>query len=101
MVEHGHLRAVGLFAGIGGIELGLHRAGFESVLLCEVWDAAQAVLTDRFPDVPLVSDVREIDRLPDAELVAAGFPCQDLSRSPVSRSSTAGVDLRHTVRSAR
>lgn len=33
-------RVVGLFAGIGGNELGLRKAGFESVLLCEVWDAA-------------------------------------------------------------
>ena len=80
-------RVAGLFAGIGGIELGLSAAGFDSVLLCEVWDAAQAVLADRFPDVPLVGDVREIDRLPDAELVAAGFPCQDLSQA----GRTAGI----------
>jgi site-specific DNA-cytosine methylase len=29
------LRIVGLFAGIGGIELGMHDAGHETVLLCD------------------------------------------------------------------
>jgi hypothetical protein len=31
----GGLRVAGLFAGIGGIELGLHRAGHTTELLCE------------------------------------------------------------------
>src|SRR6476659_5509558 len=85
-------RIAGLFAGIGGLELGLHDAGFESVLLCEVWDAAQAVLEDRFPGIPLVGDVREIEALPDAEIVTAGFPCQDLSQA----GRTAGIAGRNS-----
>lgn len=71
----------GLFAGIGGIELGLHEAGARSELLCEWWEPAQAVLAEHFPDVPLVGDVQELDRLPDVDLVAAGFPCTDLSQA--------------------
>lgn len=39
------------------------------------------MLADRFPNVPLVGDVRDIDRLPTVDLVAAGFPCQDLSQA--------------------
>src|SRR5436190_1450863 len=73
------LSVVGLFAGIGGVELGLHRAGHDTRLLCEYDDAAVAVLSERFPAVDLHRDVRELDELPEAELVAAGFPCQDLS----------------------
>src|SRR5688572_26558972 len=80
--------AVGLFAGIGGIELGLHRAGFQSALFCEIDDAANRVLAARFPGIPRVRDVREIDRLPlGTDLVAAGFPCQDLSQA----GRTAGI----------
>ena len=30
------LRSVGLFAGIGGIELGLHQAGHSTELICEI-----------------------------------------------------------------
>lgn len=82
------LRVVGLFAGIGGIELGLHRTGHTSELLCEIEDAAAAVLAARFPSVPLTRDVLELDALPECDLVAAGFPCQDLSQA----GRTAGID---------
>jgi DNA (cytosine-5)-methyltransferase 1 len=79
---------VGLFAGIGGIELGLHEAGHQTVLLCDFEPASQAVLAERFRGIPLVGDVRELISLPDAELVTAGFPCQDLSQA----GRTAGIN---------
>ena len=74
---------VGLFAGIGGIELGLEDAGFETAGLCELDDDAHAVLRHRF-DLPadrLWRDIADLDRLPPAEVVTAGFPCQDLSQA--------------------
>lgn len=75
-------RMVGLFAGIGGLELGLHRHGWSTELLCEIDPGAQAVLAERFPDVPLTPDVTGLRSLPSGiELVAAGFPCQDLSQA--------------------
>src|SRR4051812_10272949 len=69
----------GLFAGIGGIELGLQRAGAEGVLLCEIDAAASAVLRSHFPDAQFVADVRTLEKLPDVDIISAGFPCQDLS----------------------
>ena len=48
-------------------------------MLCEVDPAASCVLAKRFPDIELTADVRRIDALPEADLVAAGFPCQDIS----------------------
>jgi DNA (cytosine-5)-methyltransferase 1 len=87
------MKTVGLFAGIGGIELGLHRSGHETVLLCEVDAGAQAVLRKRFRGVPLESDVREMRALPSGvELLAAGFPCQDISQAGM----TAGIDGQHS-----
>jgi DNA (cytosine-5)-methyltransferase 1 len=78
----------GLFAGIGGIELGMAASGHSADLLCEIDDAAYAVLRRRFPaDIPLIRDVRDIDRLPPVDLIAAGFPCQDLSQA----GRTAGI----------
>jgi DNA (cytosine-5)-methyltransferase 1 len=80
------LKVAGLFAGIGGIELGLHRAGHSTALLCEIDPAAQAVLQERFPGVPLFDDIRTLPRLqPDVDLLAAGFPCQDLSQAGKAR----------------
>jgi len=73
------LRAVGLFAGIGGFELGLERAGHRATHLAENAPPAIQVLRNRF-DAEVLGDVRELDSLPaSTELVTAGFPCQDLS----------------------
>lgn len=82
------LSVAGLFAGIGGIELGLHRAGHTTRLLCEIDDGAKRVLQAHFPQTELVGDVRSIKRLPKVDLVAAGFPCQDLSQA----GRTAGIE---------
>ena len=81
------MRVVGLFAGIGGLELGLHEAGHEAILFSEIWAAAAAVLAARFPDVPNVGDVAGLNSLPAVELLTAGFPCQDLSQA----GRTAGI----------
>jgi DNA (cytosine-5)-methyltransferase 1 len=76
------LRVAGLFAGVGGLELGLARSGHQTVLLCEKDDAAASVLHRRFPNVRVSSDIRELEQLPRGiDLVAAGFPCQDLSQA--------------------
>ncbi len=86
------LQTVGLFAGIGGIELGLARAGHHAIELCEIDKGARAVLSARFPGVALVDDVRShssgLRRLPSStSLLTAGFPCQDLSQA----GKTAGI----------
>lgn len=82
------MKVVGLFAGIGGFELGLRRGGHETVLTCECWAPAVAVLAARLGDVPNHPDVRDLRDLPEeAELVCAGFPCQDLSQA----GKTAGI----------
>ena len=87
-LEGNRHRVVGLFAGIGGIELGLHRAGHSTEILCENDPVADAVLSARFPDIPRHDDVRTLHSLPDGtSLIAAGFPCQDLSQCGM----TAGI----------
>ncbi len=85
------IRIAGLFAGIGGIELGFHRAlgdAVETVFLCESWTPAQQVLAARFPGVILHPDVRELTDLPTGlDVLTAGFPCTDLSQA----GRTAGI----------
>ncbi|GAA1016763.1 DNA cytosine methyltransferase [Streptomyces thermogriseus] len=75
------LTVAGLFAGIGGVELGLEAAGMQTKLFCEWWEPAQAVLQQRFPDVPLHDDIQTLPKLPDVDVVTAGFPCTDLSQA--------------------
>ncbi|WLQ35027.1 DNA (cytosine-5-)-methyltransferase [Streptomyces castrisilvae] len=81
------LTVAGLFAGIGGVELGLEAAGMQTKLLCEWWEPAQAVLKHRFPDVALHDDIQTLQALPDVDVVTAGFPCTDLSQA----GRTAGI----------
>ncbi len=71
---------MGLFAGIGGLELGLLRAGLDSATLVEIDPAAQAVLRARFPQAEVRSDVAELKQIPPGTtILTAGFPCQNLS----------------------
>jgi DNA (cytosine-5)-methyltransferase 1 len=50
--------------------------------LCEIDPGAQAVLKKRFPGIPIHGDVTTLRALPKGiELIAGGFPCQDLSQA--------------------
>lgn len=83
------MKTVGLFAGVGGFELGLERAGHLTELLCEIEIGAQAVLRSKFPHVALHDDVTTLRELPrGTQLLVAGFPCQDLSQA----GKTAGIE---------
>lgn len=85
------MKTIGLFAGVGGLELGLAGSGHDCLLFSEIWPLAAHVLAARFPGVPNIGDIASLGRLPGgAELVAAGFPCQDLSQA----GRTAGIEGR-------
>ncbi|WP_265587216.1 DNA cytosine methyltransferase [Sphingomicrobium arenosum] len=73
------MSVVSLFSGIGGLEIGLKRHGFETELFCDVDPAAAAVLGARFSEVELHDDVKALRSIPSCDVLTAGFPCQDLS----------------------
>jgi DNA (cytosine-5)-methyltransferase 1 len=88
------LRFLSLFAGIGGFDLGLEKAGHECVGQIEIDLFCRRVLARRFRRSPGWSDVREWPRLGNesatdrqlawdyaggVDLLCGGFPCQDLS----------------------
>ena len=78
-------RSPGSLPALAESSRGSHRAGHRSVLLCENDPGALAVLGARFPDVPL-KDVRLLAALPrETGLLAAGFPCQDLSQAGLTK----------------
>lgn len=76
------MKIAGLFAGIGGFERGMALEGHRTELLCDVLPQSQAVLKQHFRDVDYITDVCELQDLPEEiDLVTAGFPCQDLSQA--------------------
>ncbi len=80
------MKVASLFAGIGGFDLGLQRAGMSIELVCEIDPACQDVLRRHFPEARLVDDVREVHIEPGSvDLICGGFPCQDVSRAGARR----------------
>jgi DNA (cytosine-5)-methyltransferase 1 len=70
-----------LFSGIGGLDLGLERAGMRVIWQSEIDPYASAVLHKHWPEVPNLGDITKIDYagIERPDLVCAGFPCQDVS----------------------
>lgn len=78
------LKFVDLFAGVGGIRLGLEEVlrrnsiDFECVFSCEIHPKAQETYELNYGDKPY-ADIREVDKLPNHDVLLAGFPCQAFS----------------------
>ena len=79
------MKLLDLFAGIGGISLGAHWAGIETVGFCEIDPFCQKILKKHWPNVPIWPDVKELtgDEIREAcgavDIIAGGFPCQPYS----------------------
>jgi DNA (cytosine-5)-methyltransferase 1 len=79
--------AVSLFAGVGGFDLALERAGVKVVASVEIDKKAQDVLRRHFPNSTIFGDVTGVtgEQLiaagfePRGGIITGGFPCQDLS----------------------
>jgi DNA (cytosine-5)-methyltransferase 1 len=72
-----------LFAGVGGIDLGLERAGMECRWQVEINPFCRRVLAKHWPNVPRYGDITQLDgsELERVDLIAGGFPCQDVSHA--------------------
>lgn len=70
-----------LFAGIGGIDLACERAGLQVAWQVEIDPQATSILERHWPSVPRSRDVRGVSggELAGTDVIAAGWPCQDLS----------------------
>jgi len=74
------MRFLSLFSGIGGLDLGLERAGWECVAQCEREPFCREVLARHWPGVPCFDDVTHLGaREGWVDAVVGGFPCQDIS----------------------
>lgn len=91
------MNVLDLFSGYGGFSLGLERSGMRTAAFCEINEWCHPILTDKWPHVPIYTDVRELnrDRLRAdgiaVDFIAGGFPCQDASFANIGGKGTAGA----------
>ena len=93
------MKHLDLFSGIGGFALGLQKVGFETVAFCDIEKYCQHLLKQKWNEVKIYSDVREItkekfkaDGIESPEIITCGFPCQPFS---VAGSRKGTDDNRH------
>lgn len=86
------MRSISLFSGCGGLDLGLHDAGFETVLASDLEPLCAESWRRNFPGTPFLggrigaltrSDVAETlgGRIGEIDLIAGGPPCPPFSKS--------------------
>lgn len=83
-----------LFSGIGGIDLGLERAGMTVKWQSEIDPYASQVLKKHWPDTPNLGDITKIDwqTIEHVDVIAGGYPCQPFSISGLRQGEN---DARH------
>lgn len=70
-----------LFSGIGGMDLGLERAGMECRWQVEIDPFCTKVLERHWPGVKRYGDIKTVTELEYVDVMCGGFPCQDLSQA--------------------
>lgn len=75
---------VSIFSGCGGLDLGFHQEGYQTIWANDFAEWAVASFRANFGDVIHMKDITKINpyedkTIPDCDLVLGGFPCQDFS----------------------
>ena len=89
------MKFISLFAGIGGFDLGLERAGMTCVAQVENNPYCLRVLEKHWPNVLRIKDVKDANKnnLPATDLICGGFPCQPHSLAGKRAASADDRDL--------
>lgn len=77
-------KIISLFSGCGGLDLGFHQEGYETVWANDFDHWACETFKKNIGDVIVEGDIEQIDpydnnSIPDCDIVLGGFPCQDFS----------------------
>lgn len=77
------MRYVSIFSGVEAATLAWEPLGWEPLAFCEIDDFPSAVLAERWPNVPNLGDITQVDWKKEihgaVDLVVGGSPCQSFS----------------------
>ena len=76
------MKTIDLFAGVGGIRLGMEQAGFNTVFSNDFDTKCQMTFDLNFSDPSMTCesiDDLDFDSIPDFDVLTGGFPCQPFS----------------------
>ena len=76
------MKTIDLFAGVGGIRLGMEQAGFNTVFSNDFDEKCQVTFDLNFSDPSMTCksiDELDFDSIPDFDVLTGGFPCQPFS----------------------
>ena len=91
------ITSIDLFAGVGGMRISLQRAlnrlhfRDECKLYSEINNYCRQTYDLNFPQTPLIEDIKSVKKneigikIPDHDILLAGFPCQPFSRAGISK----------------
>lgn len=77
-------KIVSIFSGCGGLDLGFHMEGYETIWANDLAEWAVKSFAKNFGDVIHLKDITKINpytdkTIPECDIVLGGFPCQDFS----------------------
>lgn len=90
------ITSIDLFAGVGGMRISLQRAlnrlhfKDECKLYSEINSYSRKTYDLNFPETPLIEDIKSVrkneisSKIPDHDILLAGFPCQPFSKAGIS-----------------
>ncbi len=90
-----NLKAVSLFSGCGGFDLGVSRCGIDIIWANDIDPYASAAYRSIFPDTEfLEKDINKIDNFPHADILIGCYPCTGFSQAAKRKWMNRERDLR-------
>lgn len=79
--EKDKIEVISLFSGCGGMDLGFQQAGFNIKWANDIEQRACETYAKNIGNHIVCGDITQLDysKIPDADLILGGFPCQDFS----------------------
>ena len=84
------LRVLSFFSGAMGLDIGLHKAGLNTLLACEIDKSSRKTIVSNNPNIGLIGDIRDytiseileysnVSSKEDVDVIVGGPPCQAFS----------------------